>query len=93
MSSHVHKYGNKWDDIGTRVAVTVEAWFLYTEEIRDDTYEVHKRMRTWPATFGAFLFPGEYGRAALQECLEALPLVLCVKQFPPQGVFKIQALT
>lgn len=38
------KYGNKRIDTWTRVSVPVEEWFKYTEEVRDDSIEVRKRM-------------------------------------------------
>lgn len=38
------KYGNKWTDIWTRVAIPVEEWRKYSLEIRTDTYQVKKRM-------------------------------------------------
>lgn len=38
------KYGNKRIDTWTRVSVPVEEWFKYTEEVRDDSFEVRKRM-------------------------------------------------
>ena len=38
------KYGNKRIDTWTRVSVPVEEWFRYTEDVRDDSFEVRKRM-------------------------------------------------
>lgn len=38
------KYGNKWDDTWTRVSVPVEEWFKYSKEVRDDSFEVRKRV-------------------------------------------------
>jgi hypothetical protein len=38
------KYGNKRIDTWTRVSVPVEEWFKYTEEVRDDSSEVRKRV-------------------------------------------------
>jgi hypothetical protein len=38
------KYGNKRIDTWTRVSVPVEEWFKYTEEVRDDSFEVRKRV-------------------------------------------------
>lgn len=38
------KYGNKRIDTWTRVSVPVEEWFKYTKEVRDDSFEVRKRM-------------------------------------------------
>lgn len=38
------RYGNKRIDTWTRVSVPVEEWFKYTEEVRDDSFEVRKRV-------------------------------------------------
>ncbi|KMY67722.1 hypothetical protein AAU61_07470 [Desulfocarbo indianensis] len=38
------KYGNKRMDTRTRVSVPVEEWFRYTEDVRDDSSEVRKRI-------------------------------------------------
>lgn len=38
------KYGNKRIDTWARVSVPVEEWFKYTEDVREDSYEVRKRV-------------------------------------------------
>jgi hypothetical protein len=38
------KYGNKWNDIWTRVAVPIQVWLKYSNEIRSDTCQVKNRM-------------------------------------------------
>jgi hypothetical protein len=38
------KYGNKWNDIWTRVVVPVKDWQKYSKEITHDTYRVRNRL-------------------------------------------------